>query len=78
MMRRLATATHPLLVVEPSAGPVDRHSVVRLTDVGGQVLAAAADHVAVNCIDRWIGGMHLHGDHAEWRFDEGTETLTRH
>ncbi|MDX6300126.1 MAG: hypothetical protein QOF53_1340 [Nocardioidaceae bacterium] len=78
IIRRLGAAPHPLLAVEPSPDKVDRHSVVRLTDVGGQVLAAAADHVAVNGIDRWIGGVHLHGDHAEWRFDEGTETLTRH
>jgi hypothetical protein len=78
IIRRLAAGPHPLLAVESSPAEVDRHSVVRLTDVGGQVLAAAADHVAVNGIDRWIGGVHLHGDHAEWRFDEGTESLTRH
>ena len=34
-----------------------------------------ADHVALNGIDRWVGGVHLHGKAARWRWDEGTESV---
>jgi hypothetical protein len=32
--------------------------------------------VALNGIDRWIGGVHLSGEVARWRWDEGTESIT--
>jgi hypothetical protein len=49
---------------------------LRLTPAGARVLAGQADHVTLNGLDRWIGGVHLHGRHAGWRWDDGTETLT--
>ena len=42
----------------------------------GEVLAGRADHVALNGIDRWIGGVHLTGADVPWRWDEGTESIT--
>jgi hypothetical protein len=39
------------------------------------VLAGHADHVTLNGIDRWIGGVHLHGRHARWRWDDGSEMV---
>jgi hypothetical protein len=39
------------------------------------VLRGEADHVALNGIDRWVGGVHLHGRAARWRWDEGTESI---
>ena len=39
-------------------------------------LAAEADHVTLNGLDRWIGGVHLNGRHARWRWDDGTESLS--
>lgn len=47
------------------AGPEDRW---RLTAAGADVLAGRADHVALNGIDRWLGGVHLHGRSAAWRW----------
>jgi hypothetical protein len=41
------------------------------------VLAADADLVALGGIDRWIGGVHLNGRAARWRWDEGTEAIVR-
>ena len=49
----------PLLAA--GAGGVDRHTPVALTDAGRRVLDGAADHVALNGVDRWIGGVHLLG-----------------
>ena len=75
-MARLARAHSPLLQFESTAHPVGAQSRLRLTDVGRQVLDGEADHVALNGIDRWIGGVHLHGHDVPWRWNEGTETIT--
>jgi hypothetical protein len=69
---RLAGARQPLIGAET---PIDRHARVKLTGTGADVLAGTADHVDLNGIDRWIGGVHLTGPEARWRFDEGTETI---
>jgi hypothetical protein len=54
---------------------VNRATGVRLTDTGWRVLAGQADQVVLNGIDRWIGGVHLHGDRVPWRWYDGTETI---
>ena len=43
---------------------------------GCRVLEGRADHVALNGVDRWIGGVHLTGTSIPWRWDDGTETIT--
>jgi hypothetical protein len=50
---------------------------VRLTAAGRRVLGGDADHVALNGIDRWIGGVHLAGTDSPWRWHEGTESISR-
>ena len=77
MMDRMVHAAVPLLQAEPVDSPVDRETSLRLTDTGARVLAGAADHVALNGIDRWIGGVRLHGRHVPWRWNDATETITR-
>jgi hypothetical protein len=73
----MARAPVPLLLVDPPGRPVDRGSGLRLTDTGAGVLAGAVDQVALNGIDRWIGGVHLRGRDVQWRWDDGTETIVR-
>jgi hypothetical protein len=73
-MDRMAEGPHPLLRRDPP-GPrgadngraPDRH--------GARVLAGEADQIALNGIDRWIGGVHLQGHHVPWRWDDGTVTI---
>ncbi len=77
-MTRLARAPNPLLEAEPAADPVGPHSRLRLTDIGRRVLDGHEDQIALNGIDRWIGGVHLHGQALPWRWNEGTETITTH
>jgi hypothetical protein len=48
---------------------------LRLTDAGNRVLRGVADHVALNGVDRWVGGVHLLGRSVAWRWDEGTEAV---
>jgi hypothetical protein len=74
-MTFLARAPTPLLDASPAGEPVDRHTRLRLTEAGRRVLAGAEDHVALNGVDRWIGGVHLTGREVRWRFDEGIEAL---
>jgi hypothetical protein len=72
---RLATAPVPLLELDPPGGEVVAATRLRLTAAGRLVLRGQADHVALNGIDRWVGGVHLHGAAARWRWDEGTESI---
>jgi len=76
MMDRMAHAAVPLLHAEPANRPVDGETGLRLTDTGAQVLAGTADHVTLNGIDRWIGGVHLLGRDVPWRWDDATERIT--
>src|SRR5829696_179113 len=74
ILARLAGARVPLVEADPSGG-VAAATRVRVTEAGRRVLAGEADHVALNGIDRWVGGVHLYGEAAPWRWDEGTETV---
>jgi len=76
-MDRMARGPDPLLILDPPGPTVDRATGVRLTDTGARVLAGQADQIARNGIDRWIGGVHLHGHHVPWRWDDGTETIVQ-
>jgi hypothetical protein len=73
-MDRMAEGPHPLLRLDPP-GRVGRPTRVQLTDAGARVLAGEGDQIALNGIDRWIGGVHLQGHHVPWRWDDGTETI---
>ena len=74
-MDRMAQGPHPLLRLDPPGRPVERTTGVSLTDTGARVLAGQADQIALNGIDRWIGGVHLRGHQVPWRWDDGTETI---
>jgi len=73
-MTRLASGPEPLLAAEP-APPVTRRTRLALTETGRAVLEGRADHVALNGVDRWIGGVHLRGRAVPWRWDDGTEAV---
>jgi hypothetical protein len=74
-MDRMAQGPHPLLRLDPPGRTVDRTTGVHLTGTGARVLAGQADQIALNGIDRWIGGVHLQGHRVPWRWDDGTETI---
>jgi len=66
----LAECRHPLLA---SAG-----GRYELTRTGREVLASRADHIRLNGINRWLGGVHLVGAEALWRWDERRQRLVPH
>ena len=67
MMGELSSARHPLLQI--SQTPQRRLGEVTIADDGRDVIEGRADHIDLNGIDRWIGGVHLKGDKVAWRWD---------
>ncbi len=51
------------------------HQRLHLTDAGRAVLAGEADHLELNGIDLWRGGVRLHRDEYVWRWDEASQRL---
>lgn len=55
----------------------ERDGAFELTEAGRAVLAGEDDHVRLNGLDRWLGGVHLHGEEAAWRWDGSRRRLMR-
>ena len=73
IMADLSHAPHPL--VEISDAPPKSLGQVSLTSAGRSVMEARADHIALNGIDRWLGGVHLIGNQVAWRWDASAGQL---
>jgi hypothetical protein len=77
VIRRLAEGREPLLSANLPPGDLPSgREPVSLTDAGRRVLAGEADHVGLNGIDRWIGGVHL-TPHNCWRWEPSLKLLKR-
>jgi hypothetical protein len=48
---------------------------IEATGLGRAVLEGRHDWIAINGIDRWVGGVHLHGRRDIWRWDTETGEL---
>ena len=84
-IRTLITGPCPLLRVVGDA-PTDFNDpdwwrddesapTLAVTDDGRQVLEGKADRIALNGLDRWLGGVHLVAGGPMWRWDEARGTL---
>jgi hypothetical protein len=71
----LADVQHPL--VQISDTPHHALGDVTITEAGRKVLEGRADHISLNGIDRWLGGVHLKGDNVAWRWDRASERIVR-
>lgn len=78
-LRDLASGPRPLLRLDPSSVPwsnATRNPVVAATAAGLGVLAGREDWVALRgAIDLWLGGVHLSGPRATWRWDRESGRL---
>jgi hypothetical protein len=54
---------------------VQKSGDVTITETGRKVLEGRADHIELNGIDRWLGGVHLKGEKAAWRWDRASERI---
>lgn len=85
-LQQMSTVTYPLVLFtdgQPVAQPAHVqpasdfwHRKMVLTEAGEKVLAGSADHIALNGIDRWIGGAHLSETNV-WRWDPDARTLVQ-
>ncbi|MFC5448718.1 DUF1835 domain-containing protein [Paenibacillus aestuarii] len=51
--------------------------LVQLTEEGRSVLGYERDHILMNGVDEWIGGVHLQGNQVIWRRNASTMRLVR-
>ena len=77
ILRRLSSARTPLVIIHDLTDDVDIRSLnVTITEAGRDVIEGREDAVALNGIDRWLGGVHLVGQNrSPWRWDGWRETL---
>jgi hypothetical protein len=77
ILQRLAAARVPLVSIGAASEDSGfRSRVVTVTNAGRDVLAGRSDHVRLNGIDIWRGGVHLAGSKdTPWRWDARRETL---
>ncbi len=50
---------------------------ITITETGRSVLAGKADMVALNGVDRWLGGVHLVGRDVAWRWDTDRRAIAK-
>lgn len=72
-LRALANCRKPLLHMNEHGSVMKL--TLGLTANGRDVLESRADHIRLNGIDRWIGGIHLSDTDRVWRFDDKSQTL---
>jgi RNA polymerase sigma factor (sigma-70 family) len=72
----LSEARHPLAQISDT--PQQRLGYVTITETGRKVLEGRVDQIDLNGIDRWLGGVHLHGQKAAWRWDRASERIVSH
>lgn len=69
----LARGAHPLVTLGDGSDDIAR--TVSLTEAGRRVLAGRDDRVRLNGLDRWLGGVHLTGHEAAFRWDPEARRL---
>ena len=75
LIRDLSGARQPLVQISDSSA--NRLGEVRLTETGRKVLDGEADHIDLNGIDRWLGGVHLKGKSGLFRWDRATSRIVK-
>jgi hypothetical protein len=77
MLRTLAEAPLPLVHLDaPTEQALPARQGASLTALGREVLAGRADHARLNGLDRWVGGVRLHGRAPAWRWDPARALVT--
>ena len=65
----LAAGPNPALIESPK-------NEFTITDAGRQLLEGKSDWIKLQGkVDRWLGGVHLTGENASWRWDKDKKTL---
>ena len=85
-LARLSRGDEPLVLyasgepIPPLRSEADhrdfRTAELALTDAGRDVLAGKRDWIEMGGSDRWLGGVHLDGRNAAWRWDPSKRSVT--
>ncbi|MEP7307995.1 MAG: hypothetical protein ABJA98_21030 [Acidobacteriota bacterium] len=77
LAEELSATDPPLLtlVVRQTTEGEGLRGLVTLTDTGRAVLAGGRDRVVLCGVDRWLGGVHLRRDAADWRWDDARQRI---
>lgn len=71
----LSRVQHPL--VQISDTPHRALGEVTITATGQEILESRKDQLALNGIDRWLGGVHLTSSETAWRWDRVAQRIVR-
>lgn len=80
-LKRMIEARQPALQLKGATAGLTMTAEIRpsaefqITELGETVAEGTQDYVKLNGIDLWLGGVHLEGDHAAWRWDESSGKL---
>jgi hypothetical protein len=80
-LKRLTMSAQPLLTNRNAAGASAlpsqslSKSSFQITEIGKSVFRGDEDFVRLNKIDMWVGGVHLKGKEASWRWDDSRNKL---
>jgi hypothetical protein len=74
-LRRLAQGLDALVRLDERSEQWWKTGTVELTGQGRALLAGRGNWVRLSGIDEWRGGVHLHGNDAEWRWDPEAQRL---
>jgi hypothetical protein len=75
ILRELASPPRPLVRLEPAPNASPLPQWIAITTTGRDVLDGRDDWVRIRGIDRWLGGVHLQGPDAAWRWYEAGRRL---
>ncbi len=77
ILHEMADSTPALISLQGGeAGDALPVGVASITPLGRHVAEGQADRIAACGIDRWLGGVHLHGRGPLWRWDASSRRLT--
>ena len=77
MAEALSRTSPQLLTLDAPEARGPLRGTVALTDAGRSVLAGQTDRIALCGIDKWLGGVHLHGRQDIWRWDDASQRVVR-
>jgi hypothetical protein len=79
VVQGLASTSPPLMAIDVKSSTPDQlpPGTLSLTDVGRDVLRGVTDRVRRCGLQRWLGGAHLEGSAAMWRWDAAERRIVK-
>jgi hypothetical protein len=79
VVEALASTSPPLIALDVTSAQEGQlpHGTMALTDAGREVLRGTVDRVRRYGLMRWLGGVHLEGTSAMWRWDAAGRRLVK-